>query len=189
MYIVRVFKLRVRHHQILLDKAKVLARPACIVLEAKKIFYKKNLLLIETFSPCSIENLRYALCVLEWGIILQSATKLLGYLHGFTVKERVWTPLPPNSHPPPPLPPQQVACFLPPHGRGFVWWHILSPTEVTTLESKSWFIYWQTNFCCSEIINLGDWILRMKNDEKTGSKYSLKYITWIFLHSFQTRGK
>ena len=91
MYIIRVFKLRIRHHQILLDKAKVLVRPACIILEAKKIFYKKNLLLIETFSPCSIENLRYALYALECGIILQSATKLLGHLHGFTVKERVWT--------------------------------------------------------------------------------------------------
>ena len=113
MYILRVFKLRVRHHQILLDKAKVLARPACIVLEAKKIFYKKNLLLIETFSPCSIENLRYALCVLEWGIILQSATKLLGHLHGFTVKERVWTPLPPNSHPPPPSPTTSSLFFAP----------------------------------------------------------------------------
>ena len=174
MHIIRVFKLRIRHHQILLDKAKVLVRPACIVLEAikKDILQKKSFINWNVFS---LQYRKFALRTIRFGMQYYSTIgdKVAGPFAWIYGERKSVDPS--TTQLPLPLPPQQVA--------------ILSPIEVTTLESKSWFIYWQTNFCRSEIINLADWILRMKNDEKIGSKYTVKYITWIFLHSFQTRGK
>ena len=67
MYIIRVFKLRIRHHQILLDKAKVLVRPACIVLEAikKDILQKKSLI---NRNVSSLQYRKFALRTMRFGM-------------------------------------------------------------------------------------------------------------------------